>query len=356
MRQGMRPTSHNRRRDITQSQMSVVREIIKELQEEAPELCHSPTHSHHSSASDYSLASPRRVPNSAVDIVGGTNSRIVKFGGYSTLRQEAEEEVNRSRYVWEDTPFSVYALNCMLILTDTCHHLTFPSAFHPPSDRRQITEFLDYSQKTYISLPREYRRKNRRSRFSPKGYASPRVPGSPLKRSTTSQSSPLKRSTTSQSSPSKRSTTSQDRKRRSVTAKSPPSKSQGSPASVTVTVTKPPIFTKPTSSSVVHIRSMSNCPKNIFSPPRDAPSSSKQPTLARSSVKSRGTSKEIGQSTLTGESEAQGPPARYAKLSVQTSFSHCGSAPDQPRLAKPRPRGRVTPLNNSRSKPPPFRV
>lgn len=111
--------AHNNRRDITQSQMSVVREIIKEIQEEAPELLYSSTHSHHSSASDYSLASPRRVPNRAVDIIEGTDSRIFKFRRYRTLRQEAEEEVNRSRYVWEDTPFSVYALNCRLILTET---------------------------------------------------------------------------------------------------------------------------------------------------------------------------------------------------------------------------------------------
>lgn len=99
--------------------MSVVREIIKELQEEAPELWYSPTHSHNSSASDYSLASPRRVPNRAVDIVEGADSRVFPSRRYSTLRQEAEEEVNRSRYVWEDTPFSVYALNGTSFLTDT---------------------------------------------------------------------------------------------------------------------------------------------------------------------------------------------------------------------------------------------
>lgn len=185
-------------------------------------------------------------------------------------------------------------------------------------------------------MPQEYRRKNRRTRFSPsKGYASPRVPGSPLKRSTNSQ----------------------DHKRRSVTVKSSPSKPQGPPACVMVA--KPPIFTKPTSSPVVQIRSKLNGPKNIFSPPRDAPSSSKQPIVARTSVKSRDASNEIGDSTLNGESEVQGPLARYANLSTQTSFSHCRSALDQPPLAKPRPRGKVTPLNNSRSKTahlPPFRV
>jgi len=108
----MRSRAHNHRRDATQSQISIIRGVIKELQEEAPELCYSPAHSHHSSASDYSLASPRRVPNRAVDIVEGTDGRIFKLRRYSTLQQEAEEEVSRSRYVWEDTPFSVYALNC----------------------------------------------------------------------------------------------------------------------------------------------------------------------------------------------------------------------------------------------------
>lgn len=107
------------RRDLTPSQMSVVREIIKELQEEAPALWYSPSHSHNSSASDYSLASPRRAPNSVVDIVGGTSSRALPVQRYRTLRQEAEEEVHRSRYVWEDTPFSMYALNCTSLLTDT---------------------------------------------------------------------------------------------------------------------------------------------------------------------------------------------------------------------------------------------
>ena len=113
--------------------MSVVREIIKELQEEAPALWYSPSHSHNSSASDYSLASPRRAPNKAVHIVGRTNSRIFPVHRYRTLRQEAEEEVNRSRYVWEDTPFSTYALNCTSFLTDTQHNLTFLSI---PSTQR----------------------------------------------------------------------------------------------------------------------------------------------------------------------------------------------------------------------------
>lgn len=113
--------------------MSVVREIIKELQEEAPALWYSPTHSHNSSASDYSLASPRRAPNNAVDIVEGTNSRISPTHRYRTLRREAKEEVNRSRYVWEDTPFSMYALNCTSFLTDTWHNLTFLSI--PPAQR-----------------------------------------------------------------------------------------------------------------------------------------------------------------------------------------------------------------------------
>jgi len=115
----MRPRTLGHRRDTSQSQISVLKEIIKELQEEAPALLYSSTHSHHSSASDYSLASPRRVPNGVVDIVEGTDNRIVAHGRYRTLRQEAEEEVNRSRYVWEDTAFSVYTLNCTLFPTGT---------------------------------------------------------------------------------------------------------------------------------------------------------------------------------------------------------------------------------------------
>ena len=119
-RQGIRSRTHIQRRDITPSQISVVREIIKEIQEEAPALWAS-TQSHHSSASDYSLASLRRGPNNAVDIVEGADNRTFRLYRYRTLRQEAQEEVNRSRYVWEDTPSSKYALNCTLLRTE---HLT----------------------------------------------------------------------------------------------------------------------------------------------------------------------------------------------------------------------------------------
>ena len=139
-RQGVRSRVHSHRRDTVQSQMSVVREIIKELQDEAPALRYSPTPSHHSSASDYSLASPRRGPNNAVDIVEGTDGRNFKHRHYRTLRQEAEEEVHRSRHVWEDTPFSAYALNCTVF---SRRYLTLPDfpqhSIHPETRKESLS-------------------------------------------------------------------------------------------------------------------------------------------------------------------------------------------------------------------------
>ncbi|THG95127.1 hypothetical protein EW026_g6465, partial [Hermanssonia centrifuga] len=75
---------------------------------------------------------------------------IVTLRKYCALRDEAHETVTESKRVWEDTPFSIFAVQ----------------SFDPPANRGGMQAMLEHSQKSYGPLPSELRPHRIRSRTS----------------------------------------------------------------------------------------------------------------------------------------------------------------------------------------------
>ncbi|KAH6901141.1 hypothetical protein BKA70DRAFT_1115030 [Coprinopsis sp. MPI-PUGE-AT-0042] len=95
---------------------------------------------------------------------------IMAMRKFYTLKDEAHVTVEESRRQWEDTPFSVYALQ----------------TFDPPRNPDGMKALLEQSVRTYIPLPAELRRMRSRKGSRPSPYPQTRT----FKTSTTSINSP----------------------------------------------------------------------------------------------------------------------------------------------------------------------
>jgi serine/arginine repetitive matrix protein 2 len=98
---------------------------------------------------------------------------IVALRQYCTLKDEADVTVKESKQLWLDTPFSVYAVQCMSYLISGELPLTRFAAFEPPAHRSGMRALLEHSRQTYGPLSAELRRIRSRTSSRPSPYPQP---------------------------------------------------------------------------------------------------------------------------------------------------------------------------------------
>jgi serine/arginine repetitive matrix protein 2 len=98
---------------------------------------------------------------------------VVALRKFYTLKDEADVTVNQSKQLWLDTPFSVYAVQCMLYLISWEPLLTRFPAFEPPAHRSGMRALLEHSRQTYGPLSAELRRIRSRTNSRPSPYPQP---------------------------------------------------------------------------------------------------------------------------------------------------------------------------------------
>ncbi|PSS31100.1 hypothetical protein PHLCEN_2v2356 [Hermanssonia centrifuga] len=151
-----RGTGHRRRISQAHASRSSVYETI---QEESFVLSSSPSPAKPSVPTSVSKSMCLPISDSVVIVDPETSSiisdwddehGIVTLRKYCALRDEAHETVTESKRVWEDTPFSIFAVQ----------------SFDPPANRGGMQAMLEHSQKSYGPLPSELRPHRIRSRTS----------------------------------------------------------------------------------------------------------------------------------------------------------------------------------------------
>lgn len=180
-RQRARGTGHRRR--ISQARMSRS-SVYETIEEESYVFSSSPSPARPSLPSvpaslTKAIASPQ--VRDSVYIVDSDTQSLVSFSEdwddergivglrrYYALRDEADHTVTESKRVWQDTPFSVFAVQCKLILFTFTSHLTTLkfTAFQPPYDKSGMQAMLEHSKQNYGPLPSELRPYRVRSRTS----------------------------------------------------------------------------------------------------------------------------------------------------------------------------------------------
>lgn len=91
---------------------------------------------------------------------------IVALRRYYELRDEAEHLVKESQRTWEDTPFSIYAVQSESRKSICTTLLSTFAAFDPPRHPSGMRAMLQHSLQTYGPLPSELRPRRVRSRTS----------------------------------------------------------------------------------------------------------------------------------------------------------------------------------------------
>ena len=98
---------------------------------------------------------------------------IVALRKYYTLKDEADVTIKESKQSWLDTPFSIFAAQCMLYLISGRLLLTLLAAFEPPAHRSGMRALLEHSRQTYGPLSAELRRIRSRTSSRPSPYPQP---------------------------------------------------------------------------------------------------------------------------------------------------------------------------------------
>lgn len=158
----VRPRGSGHRRSKTPyNRPLTITEPICETQEEAPDLCHSASRSRGSS--NTTTDTTNSLPDSATQNAEPEPETSMVLRRYYTLQREAQEEIEHSRSLWEDTPYSFEELSCeQFPPTQSIFVLTNPlSAFQSPTEPEAIANFLDYSRRLYFELPAEMRARRR---------------------------------------------------------------------------------------------------------------------------------------------------------------------------------------------------
>ncbi len=168
-----RGTGHRRRISQAHASRSSVYETI---QEESFVLSSSPSPAKPSVPTSVSKSMCLPISDSVVIVDPETSSiisdwddehGIVTLRKYCALRDEAHETVTESKRVWEDTPFSIFAVQCeYCYCCGGSHNIDLVKAFDPPANRGGMQAMLEHSQKSYGPLPSELRPHRIRSRTS----------------------------------------------------------------------------------------------------------------------------------------------------------------------------------------------
>ncbi|KAI0696589.1 hypothetical protein BC835DRAFT_853465 [Cytidiella melzeri] len=154
-----RGTGH--RRGPSQAHVSVSRTSVYEtIEEESVILSSSPSPGKTASPATVTKPAPAEVPQDSVFIVDADSatyeehwdeeSGVMTMRRYFALREEAQETVIQSKRVWEDTPFSVFAVQ----------------SFQPPHNKTGMQALLEHSKQNYGPIPSELRPHRVRSRTS----------------------------------------------------------------------------------------------------------------------------------------------------------------------------------------------
>jgi serine/arginine repetitive matrix protein 2 len=98
---------------------------------------------------------------------------VVALRKYYTLKDEADVTIKESKQSWLDTPFSIYAVQCMSHLISGGLLLTRFTAFEPPAHRSGMRALLEHSRQTYGPLSAELRRIRSRTSSRPSPYPQP---------------------------------------------------------------------------------------------------------------------------------------------------------------------------------------
>ncbi|KAH8109421.1 hypothetical protein DFH11DRAFT_933783 [Phellopilus nigrolimitatus] len=117
------------------------------------------------SASSRSNVIPYNEHEPDIEIVGWNNGEVgPALRKLYALKNEALQTVDASHRLFEDTPFSLYSLQCgHLSMCCFCNSDTF-LAFDPPQHAAGMKALLEHSQKTYGPLPSDLLCHRRRSR------------------------------------------------------------------------------------------------------------------------------------------------------------------------------------------------
>jgi len=91
---------------------------------------------------------------------------IVVLRKFYALRDEAVETVTKSKRMWMDTPFSLFAVQCACSLSIPIRHANELSAFQVPNHPAGMQVLLEHSVQNYGPLPSELRPLHVRSRTS----------------------------------------------------------------------------------------------------------------------------------------------------------------------------------------------
>ena len=110
------------------------------------------------------------------------DSSMMAMRKYYTLREEAQEMVTDSKRVWVDTPFSLYALQCELLIPPLAN-LLIPNvfiAFVPPKHPAGMQAMLQHSIDNYGPLSSDLRRIRSRTVSRPSPYPQSRAIKTPV--------------------------------------------------------------------------------------------------------------------------------------------------------------------------------
>jgi hypothetical protein len=102
-----RNLGHRRGKSSLSRPLTIAVESIREVQEDLPALCHSPSRSRGSSSTSGAGSTQIDHFDASVAIVEAEPETGMVLRRYYTLQREAQEEIEQSRQLWEDTAFSM---------------------------------------------------------------------------------------------------------------------------------------------------------------------------------------------------------------------------------------------------------
>lgn len=122
-----RARGHGHRKRISEARVSRS-SVYETIEEEAPGLSNSPspmkTQAPTSEKSAHSLPAiaSYSIHEPTIEIIEWDDDEVgPALRKYYALKNEAHETVVTSKRTWEDTPFSIYALQCKTIILFTAH-------------------------------------------------------------------------------------------------------------------------------------------------------------------------------------------------------------------------------------------
>jgi len=106
-----RSLGHRKGKSTLPRPLTIAVESIREVQEDLPALYHSPSRSRGSSSTSGAGSTQVDHGDASVAIVEAEPETGMVLRRYYTLQREAQEEIQHSRQLWEDTPFSTDELS-----------------------------------------------------------------------------------------------------------------------------------------------------------------------------------------------------------------------------------------------------